>query len=51
MDLKKFWDVERGVTYIPWDKVKPDDIRSLQEGGLLDAETLKPGKLPHMAFL
>ncbi|KAF4104416.1 SR-related and CTD-associated factor 4b [Onychostoma macrolepis] len=42
MDLKKFWDVERGVTYIPWDKVKPDDIRSLQEGGLLDAETLKP---------
>lgn len=41
-DLKKFWDVERGVTYIPWDKVKPDDIRSLQEGGLLDAETLKP---------
>uniref|UniRef100_A0A673JH19 Splicing factor, arginine/serine-rich 15-like n=1 Tax=Sinocyclocheilus rhinocerous TaxID=307959 RepID=A0A673JH19_9TELE len=41
-DLKKFWDVERGVTYIPWDKVKADDIRSLQEGGLLDAETLKP---------
>ncbi|XP_026137460.1 SR-related and CTD-associated factor 4b [Carassius auratus] len=41
-DLKKFWDVERGVTYIPWDKVKADDIRSLQEGGLLDVETLKP---------
>ncbi|XP_043114651.1 SR-related and CTD-associated factor 4b [Puntigrus tetrazona] len=41
-DLKKFWDVERGVTYIPWDKVKASDIRSLQEGGLLDAETLKP---------
>ncbi|XP_016098004.1 splicing factor, arginine/serine-rich 15-like [Sinocyclocheilus grahami] len=42
MDLKKFWDMERGVTYIPWDKVKPNDIRSLQEGGMLDAETLKP---------
>ncbi|KAI2656456.1 SR-related and CTD-associated factor 4 [Labeo rohita] len=41
-DLKKYWDVERGVTYIPWEKVKPDDIRSLQEGGMLDAETLKP---------
>uniref|UniRef100_A0A8C2EJ96 SR-related CTD-associated factor 4b n=1 Tax=Cyprinus carpio TaxID=7962 RepID=A0A8C2EJ96_CYPCA len=40
-DLKKFWDVERGVTYIPWDKVKPNDIGSLQEGGMLDAETLK----------
>ncbi|XP_073674159.1 SR-related and CTD-associated factor 4b [Garra rufa] len=41
-DLKKFWDVERGVTCIPWDKVKPDGIRGLQEGGMLDAETLKP---------
>ncbi|KAL1261192.1 hypothetical protein QQF64_009019 [Cirrhinus molitorella] len=41
-DLKKFWDVERGVTCIPWDKVKPNDIRSLQEGGMLDAETLRP---------
>ncbi|XP_059390015.1 SR-related and CTD-associated factor 4-like isoform X1 [Carassius carassius] len=41
-DLKKFWDVEQGVTYIPWDKVKPNDIQSLQDGGMLDAETLKP---------
>ncbi|XP_067307392.1 SR-related and CTD-associated factor 4b [Pseudorasbora parva] len=40
-DLKKYWDVERGVTYVPWEKVKPDDILSLQDGGMLDSETLK----------
>ncbi|ROL43562.1 Splicing factor, arginine/serine-rich 15 [Anabarilius grahami] len=40
-DLKKYWDVERGVTYVPWEKVKPDDILILQEGGMLDSETLK----------
>ncbi|XDV32792.1 hypothetical protein PO909_003515 [Leuciscus waleckii] len=40
-DLKKYWDVERGVTYVPWEKVKPDGILNLQEGGMLDPETLK----------
>ncbi|XP_056094555.1 SR-related and CTD-associated factor 4-like [Rhinichthys klamathensis goyatoka] len=40
-DLKKYWDVERGVTYVPWEKVKPDGILNLQEGGMLDLETLK----------
>ncbi|XP_056613069.1 SR-related and CTD-associated factor 4b isoform X2 [Triplophysa dalaica] len=41
-EFKKFWDVERGVTYIPWNKVKPDDIQSYRGGGMLDTETLKP---------
>ncbi|KAL2096573.1 hypothetical protein ACEWY4_008721 [Coilia grayii] len=41
-DLKKLWDVERGVTYIPWEKVKVDDLESYREGGMLDAETLCP---------
>ncbi|XP_068069655.1 SR-related and CTD-associated factor 4b isoform X1 [Danio rerio] len=41
-EYKKFWDVERGITFIPWGKVKPNDIQSLQEGGLFDPETLKP---------
>ncbi|XP_057207237.1 SR-related and CTD-associated factor 4b isoform X1 [Triplophysa rosa] len=41
-EFKKFWDVERGVTYIPWNKVKRDDIQSYRGGGMLDAETLKP---------
>ncbi|XP_047449510.1 SR-related and CTD-associated factor 4-like [Mugil cephalus] len=39
---KKFWDVERGVTYIPWSKVKPEELESYREGGMLDAETLNP---------
>nr|XP_055053348.1 SR-related and CTD-associated factor 4b [Misgurnus anguillicaudatus] len=40
-EFKKYWDVERGVTYIPWGKVKPDDIQSYRDGGILDVETLK----------
>lgn len=39
---KKFWDVERGVTYIPWTKVKVEELESYREGGMLDAETLNP---------
>ncbi|KAI3354091.1 hypothetical protein L3Q82_018640 [Scortum barcoo] len=39
---KKFWDVERGVTYIPWSKVKLDELESYREGGILDPETLNP---------
>lgn len=39
---KKFWDVERGVTYIPWNKVKVEELQSYCEGGMLDAETLNP---------
>ncbi|XP_043927958.1 SR-related and CTD-associated factor 4-like [Protopterus annectens] len=42
--FKQYWDVELGVTYIPWDKVKPEDLESLCEGGMLDSETLSPGK-------
>ncbi|XP_033969164.1 SR-related and CTD-associated factor 4-like [Trematomus bernacchii] len=37
---KKFWDVERGVTYIPWNKVKVDELETYREGGMLDVETL-----------
>ncbi|XP_070685677.1 SR-related and CTD-associated factor 4-like [Pempheris klunzingeri] len=39
---KKFWDVERGVTYIPWSKVKVEELESYREGGILDPETLNP---------
>ncbi|XP_041850790.1 SR-related and CTD-associated factor 4-like isoform X2 [Melanotaenia boesemani] len=39
---KKFWDVEQGVTYIPWSKVKVEELESYREGGVLDAETLNP---------
>ncbi|NXA49098.1 SFR15 protein, partial [Nothocercus julius] len=41
-DYKQYWDVELGVTYIPWDKVKPEDLESFCEGGMLDNETLCP---------
>ncbi|GCC22081.1 SR-related and CTD-associated factor 4 isoform X1 [Chiloscyllium punctatum] len=41
-EYKQFWDVELGVTYIPWDKVKPEELDRLCEGGMLDNETLCP---------
>lgn len=41
---KKFWDVEQGVTYLPWGKVKVEELESYREGGMLDPETLNPGK-------
>lgn len=42
---KKFWDVERGVTYIPWAKVKVEELDTYREGGILDEETFNPGKV------
>uniref|UniRef100_A0A1A7X8L0 SR-related CTD-associated factor 4b n=1 Tax=Iconisemion striatum TaxID=60296 RepID=A0A1A7X8L0_9TELE len=39
---KKFWDVEQGVTYIPWGKVKVEELETFKEGGILDPETLNP---------
>ncbi|XP_007902250.1 SR-related and CTD-associated factor 4 [Callorhinchus milii] len=41
-EYKQFWDVELGVSYIPWDKVKPEELEVLCEGGMLDNETLCP---------
>lgn len=39
---KKLWDVDQGVTYIPWSKVKVEELESYREGGILDMETLNP---------
>ncbi|XP_078265010.1 SR-related and CTD-associated factor 4 isoform X2 [Rhinoraja longicauda] len=41
-EYKQFWDVELGVSYVPWDKVKPEELERLCEGGMLDNETLCP---------
>ncbi|XP_062869958.1 SR-related and CTD-associated factor 4 isoform X3 [Trichomycterus rosablanca] len=41
-DLKQFWDVELGVTYVPWSKIKGEELDDFKEGGMLDAETLSP---------
>lgn len=42
-DYKQYWDVELGVTYVPWDKVKPEELEGFCEGGVLDSDTLNPG--------
>ena len=36
---KDLWDVELGVTYIPWDQM-PIELENLSEGGVVDDETL-----------
>lgn len=49
-DYKQYWDVELGVTYIPWDKVKAEELESFCEGGMLDSDTLNPGKQTHLSL-
>uniref|UniRef100_A0A8C5PMS7 SR-related CTD associated factor 4 n=1 Tax=Leptobrachium leishanense TaxID=445787 RepID=A0A8C5PMS7_9ANUR len=39
-EFKQYWEVEIGVTYIPWSKVKMDDLQAFCEGGILDNDTL-----------
>lgn len=31
------------MTYVPWDKVKPEELEGFCEGGMLDSDTLNPG--------
>lgn len=37
--FRDMWDVELGVTYIPWNKL-PADMSQLLEGGVIDEESL-----------
>lgn len=46
-EYKQFWDVDLGVTYIPWEKVKVDDLDGFAEGGIIDQETVNEGKNTH----
>ncbi|CAH2251625.1 SCAF8 isoform X1 [Pelobates cultripes] len=39
-EYKQFWDVDLGVTYIPWEKLKLDDLDDFAEGGMIDQETV-----------
>ncbi|XP_041073330.1 SR-related and CTD-associated factor 8 isoform X2 [Carcharodon carcharias] len=39
-EYKQFWDVDLGVTYIPWEKLKLDDLEGFSEGGMIDQETV-----------
>lgn len=36
--------MDLGVTYIPWEKVKVDDLEGFAEGGMIDQETVNTGK-------
>lgn len=42
-EYKQFWDVDLGVTYIPWEKLKLDDLEGFSEGGMIDQETVNNG--------
>uniref|UniRef100_A0A0K8SSQ2 Protein SCAF8 n=4 Tax=Lygus hesperus TaxID=30085 RepID=A0A0K8SSQ2_LYGHE len=40
-EWKEYWQVENGVSYIPWDKLSENtDFARLEEGGVIDEETL-----------
>ncbi|XP_056592907.1 SR-related and CTD-associated factor 4 [Triplophysa dalaica] len=41
-EFKQHWDVELGVTYIPWSKIKQEDLDVFKEGGMLDTDSLPP---------
>ncbi|KAI6660598.1 Protein SCAF8-like [Oopsacas minuta] len=44
-NFKQHWDSTHGITYLPWSIVtdKGIDLSELQEGGILDPDTLPPG--------
>lgn len=50
-EYKQFWDVDLGVTYIPWEKVKVDDLEGFAEGGMIDQETVNTGTNPNGGFI
>lgn len=35
--------MDLGVSYIPWEKVKLDDLEGFAEGGMIDQETVNTG--------
>ncbi|XP_075169592.1 insulator su(Hw) mRNA adaptor isoform X2 [Haematobia irritans] len=40
-EWKDFWDLELGVTYIPWSKLdESTDFDALEEGGMFDEDTM-----------
>lgn len=43
-EYKQFWDADLGVSYIPWEKVKLDNLDGFAEGGMIDQETVNSGK-------
>ncbi|KAL5289297.1 nrd-1 family protein [Megaselia abdita] len=40
-EWKDYWDLDLGVTYIPWNKLNTDvKIKDLEEGGMVDEDTM-----------
>lgn len=40
-DYKDYWEIDLGVSYIPWNRLsKNTDFVSLEEGGALDEDTM-----------
>lgn len=40
-EFKDYWDLDLGVTYIPWNKLNTDvKIKDLEEGGMVDEDTM-----------
>uniref|UniRef100_S4RNS5 SR-related CTD associated factor 8 n=1 Tax=Petromyzon marinus TaxID=7757 RepID=S4RNS5_PETMA len=39
-EYKQYWDVETGVTYIPWERVKREHLNLFTDGGVIDGETM-----------
>jgi len=50
-EYKQFWDVDLGVTYIPWEKVKLDDLDDFAEGGIIDQETVNDGEKKYINII
>lgn len=50
-EYKQFWDVDLGVSYIPWEKVKVDDLDGFAEGGMIDQETVNTGMVTCLLLL
>lgn len=41
--FSEFWQVEKGVTYIPWEQLTSEmDLTELAAGALIDQDTLPP---------
>lgn len=40
-EWKDYWDLDLGVSYIPWDKIsKATDLEALEEGGMFDEDSM-----------
>lgn len=40
-EWKDYWEVDLGVSYIPWVKLTRDsDLDAVEEGGMIDEETV-----------